>query len=72
MPAGRVSFWGGYGGSICIMDVDNNVTVTYVMNRMGNGTFGNERTAEHVVLIYKALQASGIVIGDIPHEARAV
>lgn len=72
MPEGKVAFWGGYGGSICIMDTVNRVTVTYVMNKMGNGTFGNERTAEYVVLIYKALQAAGIVTGPIPLDARAV
>jgi CubicO group peptidase (beta-lactamase class C family) len=72
MPKGRVAFWGGYGGSMCIMDLDNKVTITYVMNKMGNGTFGNERTAEYVVLMYKALKALGIARGEIPLDARAV
>lgn len=72
MPTGRVAFWGGYGGSIGIMDVENQVTVAYAMNKMGSGTFGNERTAEYVVTVYKALRAMGIVTGEIPREARAV
>jgi CubicO group peptidase (beta-lactamase class C family) len=72
MPKGRVAFWGGYGGSIGIVDVENKVTVAYAMNKMGNGTFGNERLAEHVVSVYKALKMIGIVTGDIPLEARAI
>jgi CubicO group peptidase (beta-lactamase class C family) len=61
MPKGKVAFWGGYGGSICILDVDNNVTVTYAMNKMGTGTLGNERTAQYVVEAYDALRERGIV-----------
>lgn len=72
MPHGRVAFWGGYGGSIGIVDVDNKVTVAYAMNKMGNGTFGNERSADYVVAVYKALEGMGIVEGGMPLEARAI
>ena len=60
MPKGRVAFWGGYGGSICILDVDNGVTVTYAMNKMGMGTLGNERTGQYVVEAYEALKKRGL------------
>lgn len=65
LPEGKVAFWGGYGGSICILDTDNRVTVTYVMNKMGTGTLGNERTPVFVVEAYKALKEKGIVKGKI-------
>jgi CubicO group peptidase (beta-lactamase class C family) len=61
MPKGKVAFWGGWGGSICVVDVEHNVTVTYVMNRMGNGTLGNERTGQYVVEAYNVLKEKGIV-----------
>jgi CubicO group peptidase (beta-lactamase class C family) len=72
MPKGKVAFWGGNGGSLIIMDTDNNVTVAYMMNKMGNGTFGNERTAEHVVAIYKSLKEMGVVTGEVPLVAKAI
>jgi hypothetical protein len=37
------------------------VTVTYVMNKMGNGTLGNERTGQYVVEAYNVLKEKGIV-----------
>ncbi|KAK3898841.1 beta-lactamase [Staphylotrichum tortipilum] len=61
MPKGKVAFWGGWGGSICILDVGNNVTLTYAMNKMGEGTLGNERTAQLAVEAYEALKEKGIV-----------
>jgi CubicO group peptidase (beta-lactamase class C family) len=61
MPKGKVAFWGGWGGSLCVLDVENNVTVTYVMNKMGNGTLGNERTGQYVVEAYNVLKEKGIV-----------
>lgn len=69
MPKGKVAYWGGLGGSICIVDVENNVTVTYVMNRMGHGTSGNDRTGHYVVKAYKALKEKGIVKGEVPTDA---
>jgi CubicO group peptidase (beta-lactamase class C family) len=46
MPIGpnpRTCFWGGWGGSIVINDFDARLTVSYVMNRMGEGTTGDDR-----------------------------
>ena len=33
-PVGRVCSWGGYGGSLVIIDVDRRMTFAYVMNKM--------------------------------------
>jgi hypothetical protein len=37
------------------MNPDRRTTATYVMNRMGQGTLGNKRTARYVLSIYEAL-----------------
>jgi CubicO group peptidase (beta-lactamase class C family) len=44
MPGGpRTCYWGGYGGSVIIMDQDYELTVCYVMNRMESGLVGDMR-----------------------------
>ena len=30
----RTCWWAGWGGSMCVVDVENRMTVTYTMNRM--------------------------------------
>jgi CubicO group peptidase (beta-lactamase class C family) len=55
IPDGRICFWGGWGGSMAIMDTDRRATVAYVMNKMGPGTTGTERTNGYGRLIYEAL-----------------
>ena len=37
LPEGRVCCWGGYGGSLVIIDVDRRITFAYVMNKMAPG-----------------------------------
>ncbi|OBG15759.1 serine hydrolase [Mycolicibacterium celeriflavum] len=55
IPEGKICFWGGWGGSMAVMDVDRRTTLTYVMNRMGPGTTGTERTNRYAKLVYEAL-----------------
>jgi CubicO group peptidase (beta-lactamase class C family) len=56
LPADEmVCFWGGWGGSMVLMNPDRRATATYVMNKMGQGTLGSERTARYARLIYEAL-----------------
>ncbi|KAL4894866.1 beta-lactamase/transpeptidase-like protein [Aspergillus ambiguus] len=55
LPSGRVCFWGGWGGSVAIMDLDRKITFTYAMNRMGLGTLGNDRTHDYARAFYGAL-----------------
>lgn len=44
LPLGkRTCFWGGWGGSIVIVDLDLRLTVAYVMNRMDSGLVGDTR-----------------------------
>ncbi|MBV8463609.1 MAG: serine hydrolase, partial [Acidimicrobiales bacterium] len=49
MPLGpRACYWGGYGGSLIIMDQDEELTICYVMNRMEAGIVGDLRGANIV------------------------
>ncbi|KAK4939429.1 hypothetical protein LTR10_020326 [Elasticomyces elasticus] len=59
LPKGRVCFWAGWGGSIIIMDLDRKVTFSYVMQKMGSGIVGSERTEEYLSAAYKALGVDG-------------
>jgi CubicO group peptidase (beta-lactamase class C family) len=38
---GRVCFWGGWGGSLIVVDVDRRMTFAYMMNKMAAGLVGN-------------------------------
>lgn len=51
----RIAFWGGLGGSFNVVDLDKRLTISYVMNKMGEGTLGSERTASYVRSIYVAM-----------------
>jgi len=46
VPLGpQACYWGGYGGSIIVMDQDTGLTVAYMMNRMDSGLMGDVRGA---------------------------
>jgi len=47
-------FWGGWGGSLVINDLDRRMTFTYVMNRMGDGTLGDLRGVGLFLAAYSA------------------
>lgn len=56
MPIGpRACFWGGYGGSLIVIDQDARLTVSYVMNRMESGLMGDIRGANVVMAAVAAL-----------------
>ena len=56
MPIGpRACYWGGYGGSLIVMDLDARLTVSYVMNRMESGLEGDVRGANLVLAAAAAL-----------------
>jgi len=39
----KLCFWGGWGGSMIVNDIDHAMTVTYMMNRMEAGLVGDTR-----------------------------
>lgn len=57
VPNPRTCFWGGWGGSLAIIDVDAQMSFSYVMNRMGEGTTGDLRGASLLLAAYAALAA---------------
>jgi CubicO group peptidase (beta-lactamase class C family) len=58
-PSGRACFWGGWGGSIVVCDLDRHMVVAYVMNRMGEGTTGDMRGVGLVFAANAAVAAAG-------------
>jgi CubicO group peptidase (beta-lactamase class C family) len=58
MPIGpRSCYWGGYGGSIIVIDQETELTVCYVMNRMESGLVGDLRGAAIVLEAVQGLLA---------------
>jgi CubicO group peptidase (beta-lactamase class C family) len=55
IPDGRICFWGGWGGSVIIMDLGRRLTISYMMNKMGAGIIGSDRAERYVRAIYGAL-----------------
>lgn len=54
-PSPRFAYWGGWGGSLVVNDMDTNMTMAYVMNRMGEGTVGDDRAHNILRAIYTSL-----------------
>lgn len=54
IPDEKICFWGGWGGSIIAMDLGRRMTISYMMNRMGPGIIGSERSEAYVRAIYGA------------------
>lgn len=54
-PNPRACFWGGWGGSLVVNDLDVQMTFAYVMNRMGAGTVGDLRSAGPLMATYGAI-----------------
>lgn len=60
MPMGindRTLFWAGWGGSMAVADVENRLTVVYVMNRMMDGAVGGMRAARVIFAAHEAARA---------------
>jgi CubicO group peptidase (beta-lactamase class C family) len=59
MPLGpRACYWGGYGGSVIVMDQDAGLTVCYVMNRMESGLVGDSRGADILAAAFAVVLAA--------------
>jgi CubicO group peptidase (beta-lactamase class C family) len=55
VPDEKICFWGGWGGSVIIMDTGRRMTVSYMMNKMGSGIAGSSRGNEYGQAIYHAV-----------------
>ena len=54
-PNPRTCFWGGWGGSIAVNDLDSRTTTAFMMNKMGAGTVGDERAGAILMGVYAGL-----------------
>src|SRR5580704_3416467 len=55
IPDARICYWGGWGGSMIVMDVGRRTTISYMMNKIGPGIIGSDRSTEYGHAIYDAL-----------------
>ena len=56
-PNARACFWGGWGGSLALIDVDAHMSLSYVMNNMVATLTGDPRTMDLVPAAYGSLMA---------------
>ncbi len=54
-PNANACFWGGWGGSLVVVDMDARMCFAYVMNKMGEGTMGDLRAVNLLFAAYGAL-----------------
>jgi CubicO group peptidase (beta-lactamase class C family) len=57
LPSPNSIYWGGYGGSLVIIDMDARATFAYAMNKMSGTTTGDMRAFELVLTMYDTLSA---------------
>jgi CubicO group peptidase (beta-lactamase class C family) len=55
LPDRRIAYWGGWGGSIILNDVDRGFTFAYVMNRMDGAVLGSARSAAYQAEFFEAI-----------------
>jgi CubicO group peptidase (beta-lactamase class C family) len=55
LPDEKICFWGGWGGSMIVMDAGRRMTISYMMNKMGSGIIGSDRSTEYGQAIYDAV-----------------
>ncbi len=53
----RTCFWGGFGGSLVVVDLERRLSFAYVMNRLVGAPFGDPRNASLLAATYAALEA---------------
>jgi CubicO group peptidase (beta-lactamase class C family) len=54
-PNPRACFWGGWGGSLAIIDLDARVSIAYVMNRMEANLTGDLRGGSIAMAVHQSL-----------------
>lgn len=54
-PNPNLFFWGGYGGSVIAVDLDEKMSIAYVMNKMASTLTGDPRSEKLIEALYKSL-----------------
>lgn len=57
LPNSNSCYWGGYGGSVAIIDMDAQTSFSYVMNRMEGTTTGDARGFALIMATWQAMAA---------------
>jgi CubicO group peptidase (beta-lactamase class C family) len=57
IPQRRICFWGGWGGSMVLVDVDRRITFAYMMNKMAPGIVGGPNVAALATSFYEIVGA---------------
>ncbi|MGI6798678.1 serine hydrolase domain-containing protein [Gordonia sihwensis] len=52
VPEGRVCWWTGFGGSVVVADLDRDLAVAYVMNKMSPELVGAAKPNEYLAAVY--------------------
>ncbi|HEX4198080.1 MAG TPA: serine hydrolase domain-containing protein [Caulobacteraceae bacterium] len=55
LPNPNTIFWGGYGGSLVVIDMDAHASIAYAMNKMGSSTTGDTRALGMAMAIWQGL-----------------
>ena len=61
IPEGRLCFWGGWGGSLIVIDTERKMSIAYMMNRMDvveTGVIGDARGEQYMRAVFGALGVS--------------
>ncbi len=53
LPEGNYAYWGGWGGSSVIVDIDRKISFAYMMNRMDAGLLGDMRSINLATEVFK-------------------
>ena len=54
-PNKNLFYWGGYGGSVVVVDLDEKMSIAYVMNKMVSTLTGDPRSENLITTLYQAL-----------------
>jgi CubicO group peptidase (beta-lactamase class C family) len=55
VPQGRCCYWGGWGGSLVVCDLDREITISYMMNNMAPGIIGSDRSEAYITALEACL-----------------
>ena len=55
-PNENMFYWGGYGGSVIVVDLDERMSLAYVMNKMTSSLTGDPRSERLLEALYKSLK----------------
>ena len=63
MPNPNTIYWGGYGGSVAIVDMDAHISMSYVMNKMAGTTMGDTRAFGMAAAVWRATATRAAKLG---------